>query len=79
MAINYTIQGYPSPEISVFINNTDNFTSIITTIIGSITMITLMLTNISRSDPTEYNLVACNGIESINTTTTVMVLCKLII
>ena len=77
--INYTIRGYPLPEISLFVNdNIEDNTDIITKVNGSITMITLTLTNISRGDPTQYNLVAHNGIESIHATTIVMVLCKLI-
>ena len=78
VVINYTIQGYPPPEISLLVKDKDNNNADITaTVIDSITMITLVLTNINRSDPTEYYLVAYNGIEIINTTTTVTILCKL--
>ena len=74
ITISYILEGYPVPNVTLI--NTISY-SVITIVTSNVTIATLTIFNVSRTDPISYKVLVDNGLENISTVTMVTVLCKL--
>ena len=74
ITISYILEGYPVPNVTLI--NTISY-SVITMVTSNVTIATLTIFNVSRTDPISYEVLVDNGLETVSTVTMVTVLCKL--